>query len=399
MQKHHVALLLTLDSVLKIFSGLFILKVISSEAPILLANFSQIKQVSAALIALTSSVMMIGINKLYLQKKAQFSSSVIFHNLLFLLIFILAVTFYCLDFVVEVVGQSEGVLYVLVLGGCLGFISNYCLGMHVKNKNTLRISIGKLFATIGSLFGFVTIDSLAVGLWESLLFYLIFYYALLSLVLYEKVFFNLDCDIVSCFSIDLELIKIYFLVLISSVTFPLSIIYFRYELALQFSWNYVSFWEVEWQIASLALIVLTPVISLIVTTKVSSLYVGNCLNKLHGLKLVFGLVLLGFFASIALFFMRGIAVDLFYAGEVFNSNIVILLLINIIRIASVTLYYFLYVYVKPIVLLLSEIIYLVCFYFVLMNFDSNSGGGAILAGCLFSYIYLMGVLYYSKIPQ
>jgi hypothetical protein len=389
------------DSLLKIITGLIIIKMITNvNDDALLANFSQLKMFTALLISVSSSIFILGLNKLSLKNKDSLYVGGTFLIVFLICMLVCGGVFVFNDEIQKLVGRQTNLFYalLLVLIVC-GFISNYLIGCKVSANENESIANGKLCSTASSFLIFLTLYYCNVGVWLSLFFYLISYYLCLSFFLFNKVYFYFLRERVKLTKVlCADLFSIYSLTLVSAIIFPSCILFFRYHLSVYESWEVVSIWEAEWQLSTLILLVLSPVLSIILTTFFTEKLKKSEITRLLLVKTILIFVVFTMSFTVLIYLSRGLLISFLFNAEMLNasntSSFFTLLMVNFFRLITVVVFYILYVIIDTRKLIYSEIIFGFVFisaFFVdvgrLGNMDIH-----ILLPTLASFIYLLVLL-------
>ncbi|EMS7727367.1 hypothetical protein V9N50_003309, partial [Vibrio cholerae] len=245
---------LGVDGLLKIITGLIVIKIISNIGDdSLLANFSQLKMLSALLISITSSAFIIGLNKLSMKyARNDFIGNMNFLIFTISVAIILVIVFFEGKLSALMGRRTECFLFLSFLLLISGYLANYFLGCKIASLNNKLLSSAKIYSTTLSFFAFLSVYFVGVNVWLGLYIYIISYYVFLALFLFDK---NEVKNLFFSFSINVNVLKdainIIFLTFLSSVVFPSCIVYLRYDMSTLYGWEYVSFWEAEWQLSSL----------------------------------------------------------------------------------------------------------------------------------------------------
>ncbi|GAK85663.1 hypothetical protein JCM19238_3253 [Vibrio ponticus] len=395
---------LAIDSVLKILSGLVIVKIVSNSYDAsLLANFSQLKMLSALFVSLTSSFFIVGLNKLSLKYNHSVSTSfvsILGGGLVFCGFWL---CYFFEQEINDIIGKElvGGLLFLIILL-VFGYLSNFLIGLSVREKRNVRLANARIIATLMSFLLFVVLNHKANDIWFSLAVYLLSYYMFLSCFLYQSSLFRfLKSDLVFDKNIFYDFVKIYVLTVFSSIVFPICIVYFRYSLSEMESWQWVSAWEIEWQLSSLVLLVLSPVLSLSVTT-----YFTEKLRKQELSRTMISRSIVIFSIGCFLVFcfiynIREYLIKYLFNTEIMNkkfeSSFIIMMAINFFRIISVFMFFILYIILDPRKLIVSEVIFGISFYMSLnylspLLWDHNFN---LLVPVVLSFIYLVYLLFSS----
>jgi len=364
LKKSKNSIKLACDGLFKIITGLIIIKLISNiNDDALLANFSQLKMVSALFIAVSSSVFIIGLNKLSLKYDGTHYVGGTFLIVLCLSILVGSGGYVFNDEIQVLIGRRVEIFYILlfVFITC-GFIANYFIGCKVATNDNESIANGKLFATISSFIIFLSLYYFNVEIWLGLFLYLIAYYLILSISLFDKsLFFFLRTPLKLTKRLFVELWGIYFLTLVSAIIFPSCILFFRYNLSLNESWQMVSLWEAEWQLSSLMLLVLSPVLSISLTTFFTNKLKKSEVTRELLVKTVLFFIVFSIIFSIAIYLLKGMLITLLFNAEMlsslYTSSFFMLLTINFFRLVSIVIFYILYVIIDTKRLIYSELLF------------------------------------------
>ncbi|MBJ7537805.1 hypothetical protein [Marinomonas transparens] len=363
---------LALDGVLKIFSALFVIKIVSNMSDLsLLANFSQLKMVTALIVSVSSSVFILGINKVLIKydQRAIFDLAItvfVFSGLVSIVFFLFS------EDIDNVVGRKISYIYLFVF---FGFFANFFVGLVIFYGDSKNLSMSKLKSTVLSFFTFLILYNLNFNIWSALFLYLISYYIYLSIFLFDKSAFSFNGFIFKK-NIYFEIFNLYLLTIVSSFVFPSVVVYFRYRLSQNFGWDFVSYWEAEWQISSIFLLILSPILSVLVTGIVTKKLRSGGLTKKYIFKLFLFFSFFSFFSSLIIYVFRNRIFNLLFGEEIlkldYDSSLSFLLFINSIRLVSIVMYYILYIIEKPQKLLFGELLF----------------GGAFLFSCCLGFFNL-----------
>lgn len=363
LNKSKNAIKLSGDSLLKIITGLIIIKMITNvNDDALLANFSQLKMLSALLISISSSVFIIGLNKLSLKNEDSSYIGGAFSIILLLGSLLCGGVFVFNDEIQKLIGRETDLFYGLLLAFFVfGFIANYLTGCKVSANENESLANGKLYATASSFLIFLTLYYFDVEIWLSLFFYLIAYYLCLSVLLFNKVYFHFLRDRIQFTKVlCVELFSIYSLTIFSAIVFPLCILFFRYRLSVNESWELVSLWEAEWQLSSLLLLVLSPVLSIVLTTFFTDKMKKSEITRVLLIKTIFVFVVFTIIFLVLIYLSKELLIALLFNAEMLNyssSSFLILLVFNFFRLISIVFFYILYVIVDTKKLIYSELLF------------------------------------------
>ncbi|EKF9183190.1 hypothetical protein O1B37_003597, partial [Vibrio cholerae] len=159
---------------------------------------------------------------------------------------------------------------------------------------------------------------------------------------------------------------------------------------------YVSFWEAEWQLSSLFLLVISPVLSVIVTTYVTSKSRVGGLNKQIILKLISTIVVLAVIFSSVVYFFNELLLSTFFNSMMIvgDSSIELLLLINLFRLVSVVIFYILYVISDTKKLVFGELFFLLTFALanVVLKDSQVNSSIPLLISVLICFLYFILIL-------
>ena len=363
LKKSKNAIKLVSDGLLKIITGLIIIKIITNIDDALLANFSQLKMMTALLISVSSGVFIIGLNKLSIKYKDSLYVGSMFLFVFLISLFAVGCVFVFDDDIQKLIGRTTELFYglLLVFISC-GFVANYLVGCRVAANENESIANGKLYSTVYSFLTFLVLYFCGVNIWLSLFLYLISYYLFMSVFLFKKAYFqffkwriNLTRDL------WIDLYSIYFLAIVSAIVFPSCILFFRYHLSVNASWQAVSLWEAEWQLSSLMLLVLSPVLSIILTTFFTDKLNKLQINRALLVKVIFIFMVFSLAFSVGIYLAKSLLITLLFNTEMLNatysSSLLTLLLVNFFRMLSVVIFYILYVIIDTKKLVYSELLF------------------------------------------
>lgn len=356
---------LGLDGILKIISGLIVLKIITNLSDdSLLANFSQLKMMSALLISVSSSLFIIGLNKLKIKYKDSIFFGGTFLTVLFISLLIVVGVLIFTDQLERIIGRATGLLLLLFV--FFGFLANFLIGCKIASNENEALSNGKLYATVLSFITFLFFYKFKVDIWFSLFLYLISYYLFLTISLFEKKFF---CFLKAGLGVSrvllIDLFNIYVLTICSALVFPSCILFFRYYLSINQGWHTVSVWEAEWQLSSILLMVLSPILSITLTTFFTDKHKKSEITRLLLWKVFAFFVLFSLFFSLFIYMSQSFLISLLFNSEMLNdpssSSLLMLLSVNFFRLISVVFFYILYVIVDTKKLIFSELLFGIIF--------------------------------------
>jgi len=352
------------DGLLKIITGLIIIKIMTNvNDGALLANFSQLKMITALLIAVSSSVFIIGLNKLSLKYKGEQYIGGAFILVLLSSLLISGCILVFGDEIQSLIGRSSNLflplLFILYISG---FIANYLMGCKVKLNEQSSLANSKLYATTLSFISFLILYYCEINLWLTLFIYLILYYLYLSIILFKSEFF-IFCTRKLNISKDLciDVLNIYLLTVVSAIVFPSCILFFRYQLSLIEGWEVVSFWEAEWQLSSLMLLILSPILSVILTTFFTEKFKQSAITKKLLLKTISIFIAFSTIMSIIIYLLKDSLIGFLFNSELldnsYSSSLLLLLIVNSLRLISVVMFYILYVMLDAKKLIFSELLF------------------------------------------